>query len=286
LFNYGKHSGAALLMLCSTICQACFLVTVKQLLALELQPATILMARSLIGILIFSPWMIRKKYLTPKSNLKIHVIRSTAFLIGGVALFTSLNSLPLTTVIMITYTSPIFVCIGAIIIFKEKVSALHIIALLMSVVGVNFLFEGEVLVDVTGVISALVATFMLTVAQLSLKWLSKNENKIEIFVTQLSFTLPIFFSLYILFGELPELTHLPLLLLMSFSFTLGQILLIQALENGELNKLMPLDSVRLILVALSGLLLFGESISTQLLIGSALIMIAAVITLKPTPKLH
>nr|ALK44173.1 membrane protein, putative [Colwellia sp. C1] len=279
-------------MLYSSVCQACFLITLKLLLALEIDTTTILIIRSSLGLIIFVPWMIKKKFFFPKSNLKIHFIRSGAFLIGGFALLISLNTLPMTTVIMITYTSPMLVCLAAVIIFKEKITAYHIIALLLNFVGVNMLFTGEILVDTIGIISALVATLMITIAQISLKCLSQTENKTDIFVTQLLFTLPVLIALYFIFGELPSMehlpsfNHLPLLIIMTFSFVLGQLFLINALSKSELNKLMPLDSVRLILVAASGLLLFDESISLYLVIGSALILIATLITFKPALKLN
>jgi drug/metabolite transporter (DMT)-like permease len=279
-------------MLYSSVCQACFLISLKLLLAQEIHPTTILIIRSLLGLIVFVPWMIKQKFLFPKSNLKVHFIRSGAFLIGGFALLISLNTLPMTTVIMITYTSPMLVCLAAAIIFKEKITAYHVVALLMSFVGVNMLFTGEILVNALGIISALVATLMITIAQISLKWLSQTENKTDIFVTQLLFTLPAFISFYFIFGELPNLehlpsfNHLPLLIIMTFSFVLGQLFLINALGKSELNKLMPLDSFRLILVATSGLLLFDESISLYLVIGSALILIATMITFKLNLQLN
>ncbi|MFC3122487.1 DMT family transporter [Agaribacter flavus] len=284
MINYINQVSAVPLMLCSTVCQAIFVITVKQLLAQGLLPATILMVRSLVCILIFAPWMIRQKYLPPVSNLKIHIVRSTAFLVGGIALLTSLNNIPMTTVIAITYTSPVFVCIGAVVMFKEKISVHGIIALMISIIGVNMLFTGEMLINTVGLISAITATLMLTVAQISLKCLSQKETKTQIFVTQLCFTLPFFLTIFVLFGEPPTITHIPLLLLMSFSFTLGQIFLIMALSRGDLNRLMPLDSIRLILVALGGVYLFGDDINAQLICGSILVVAASIITLQGKHK--
>lgn len=270
-------------MICFTVCQAVFLTCAK-LLILEVHPTTVLFARSLFGVLVFLPWMLKRKFICSKSNLTIHLVRSSAFLIGGIALFISIGSLPLTTVVMITYTSPILVCIAAAFLFKESVSLHHVIALIMSFVGVNLLFSGEILINTVGILSALLATVMLTVAQLSLKWLSANENKIEIFVTQLVFTLPILGLLYLTFGALPDINHLPMLLLMSASYVLSQLFLISALSNSQLNQLMPLDAIRLVLVALAGLLLFGETIDMPLIIGNLLILLATAITLKPVAR--
>lgn len=227
-----------------------------------------------------TPWMIRNKFSFPNNHLSIHLIRSLAFLFGGLALLSALDTLPLTIVIMITYTSPIFVCVGAVFLFKERMSILHLVSLIMSIVGVNVLFAGEKVFDFIGITLALVATVMLTIAQLSLKWLSLNEDKVGIFVTQLLFTLLPFALLQSVFGKQIELSYLPLIAIMASSFALSQLLLIEALSQKPLSKLMPLDAIRLVVTTLGGILLFEEMLSLQIIIGAAIVLCSVTLVMK------
>ena len=255
-----------------------------KLLTTELQPSTLLMARSLLGLLLFLPWMFKTRFFVSTTHLKVHVLRSIAFVIGGCALFIALQHLPMSTVVVITYTSPIVICIAATLLFNESLSWPQVAALLVAMVGVNLLFTGELTANVIGITAAVIATLMTVVAQMSLRWLSQAQNKIEILVTQMSLTAPLFLVVFGWIGELPTFKQILMLSLMAASFVVGQVCFIEALSQSELSRLLPLDSVRLLLVALAELLLFDFQIDGLFVLGNILILLATMLTIKAGNK--
>ena len=78
-------------------------------------------------------------YLTKRSGL--HFLRCLSGLIALVAIFIALRSLPLATVVSISFAAPIFTTIFSIFLLKEKVGVYRWMAVLVGFIGILVITE-------------------------------------------------------------------------------------------------------------------------------------------------
>lgn len=143
-------------MLLSGVCFGFLGIFGKQAFALGLSPGEFLSLRFLVASALLGSWLLASR---PQSlRLSRGEIGRCAILgIGGYAVFSSfffmaLSGLSASLTVLLLYTFPVIVSIGAWILFREQLSRAEIVALPITLLGLGLLVWGEIEVRSTGAV--------------------------------------------------------------------------------------------------------------------------------------
>jgi drug/metabolite transporter (DMT)-like permease len=125
---------AASMMVLATTLNACDGVIVR-LLADQVHPFMIGFFRAAFGLLVMLPWIIGHGDLMGSPYRWLHFIRAGLKLASLLALFVAFAKAPLSDVTAISFSTPIFLLVGACLILGERMTILRAVSVLMGFVG-------------------------------------------------------------------------------------------------------------------------------------------------------
>jgi drug/metabolite transporter (DMT)-like permease len=231
--------------------------------------------RYLFGLAIIFPFAVQELKLR---NLKIpiikHGIRGTLHGFGVVLWFYSVSQITLSQVTAISYLTPIFTTIGAIIVFKERLTKQRFLAILTAIIGAILILRPGLEVISAGKSAQLFSTLLLAASYLITKNLTKTEGTfLIVFMLNLFATLTLLpFALLIWIS--PSVIDLGLLLTIAILASFGHYFVTKAVALAPLSVTQPVIFLQLIWSTLIGLLIFGEPIDLLIIIGGGFIVLA------------
>ena len=204
--------------------------------------------------------------------------------IGRVFYSSALALTPLASSTMILQATPLVVVIGAAVLFKEKVSAIRWVAVLLGFVGVLIIVDPSS--DSFSFLSILAVLGMLGFAgrDLASRAVPKSLNIFTLGVHGFmsialsGIVLTLYNSAPIIW---PDFCSWLYLLLGVFLGAIGYSALISAMRIGEVSAITPFRYSRVIFGVAIGIFFFGESITFTAALGCGLIVLSSFIVLKP-----
>lgn len=241
----------------------------------ELDTFEIMMYRSFVGIfIVLSVTTLRNGFgdIT-RRHLHIHTIRNL-FHFGGQNLwFFAVTAAPLAQVFALEFTSPIWVLLLAPMFLGERLSLPKLISAVLGFIGILIVarpFGGELS---WGVITAAMSAIGFAVSILLTKRLTRTET-----ITCVLFYLTVMQAVFgvICAGydgdiALPSMTSLPWIILIGCAGLLAHFCLTTALSLAPATLIVPVDFARLPVIAIIGMLFYGEALDIYVFIGAALI---------------
>ena len=231
--------------------------------------------RYLFGLAIIFPFAVQELKLR---NLKIpiikHGIRGTLHGFGVVLWFYSVSQITLSQVTAISYLTPIFTTIGAIIVFNERLNKQRFLSILTAIIGAILILRPGLEVISVGKSAQLFSTLLLATSYLITKNLTKTEGTfLIVFMLNLFATLTLLpFALLIWIS--PSVIDLGLLLTIAILASFGHYFVTKAVALAPLSVTQPVIFLQLIWSTLIGLLIFGEPIDLLIIIGGGFIVLA------------
>ena len=231
--------------------------------------------RYLFGLAIIFPFALQELKLR---NLKIpiikHGIRGTLHGFGVVLWFYSVSQITLSQVTAISYLTPIFTTIGAIIVFKERLTKQRFLAILTAIIGAILILRPGLEVISVGKSAQLVSTLLFAASYLITKNLTKTEGTfLIVFMLNLFATLALLPFAFLIWIS-PSVIDLGLLLTIAILASFGHYFVTKAVALAPLSVTQPVIFLQLIWSTLIGLLIFGEPIDLLIIIGGGFIVLA------------
>ena len=270
---FRKHTSFGILfMLGSGLCFVAVIGFVKNLDgALPAAQASFL--RYLIGLILFVPYFCRfSGFIIRKSNFRRYVIRSVFHSLGVVFWFYAMSKLPVAEVTAIGYLTPVFVTIGAVIFFKEKISFWRIGAILLAFLGILIILRPGFQNLVFGHAAQIGATIFFAGSYLMVKELTRTESATTIVAIMTLFVTMALAPLAALVWVSPSLSEIIALALVAFFATMGHFFMTKAVELAPLVVVQPVTFFQLIWATLLGIVVFGEMVDLFVLAGGCLII--------------
>jgi|SRR5580658_105078 drug/metabolite transporter (DMT)-like permease len=201
-----------------------------------------------------------------------HLLRGLVGVTGMFLGFYAVARLPLATSTAISFTTPLYMIVMAVLFLGEQVRWRRWTATLVGFAGVVIIVR-----PFDGVVSppellALASAFIASIAITLVKRLSGTEPSVTIvfylsLIATICSAVPSWFV-----WRSPGAFDLFLFLLVGLAGGAGQILITQAYFEGEATAVAPVDYLRLLFAILFGYLVFGELPTRFTLIGSAVII--------------
>lgn len=231
--------------------------------------------RYALGIVMMLPFLgrILKRTFNQKT-LMLYGLRGFSHALGVMLWFYAMANIPIAEVTAIGYTAPIYVTLGAAIIFREVLSVRRIFALIVAFVGVLIILRPGFQEINNGQLAQLFAAPLFAASYLFAKRLSSTESAIAI-VGMLSIFVTIFLAPFAwAVWVTPSLSDVLWLGLVAVFATLGHVTMTKALRAAPLVVTQPVTFLQLVWATLLGLLAFGEEVDVWVLLGGGIIIAA------------
>ena len=222
----------------------------------------------------------------PKENIKnfyytkrpgLHFLRCLSGLIALIAIFIALRSLPLATVVSISFAAPIFTTIFSIFLLSEKVGVFRWLAVIIGFVGILIITEPGFSSFNIYFIYPIIFCLGLSYVAIAIRQLSTTE---PVWLISLYFSITITLaSLFTLpYGwVMPNFSDLTLLILIGVFGGLANLWLGQSYKLAEVSLVSPLKYLALVFAIGFGYFIWDEVPSLKTLFGAALVIISSII---------
>ena len=228
--------------------------------------------RSLIGLAVISVLLSRSGWAQIKSEkVGLHIIRNSAHYVGQFGWFYGIALLPLAQVFALEFTLPIWTAILAPVLLGERLTGTRIAVIVIGFTGALIILRpGMVPID-TATLVVLVAAFGFATSHTLTKKLSRTDSALSILFYMTLVQLPMGLVPSLSDWVWPTLAHAPWLALIGVTGLTAHFCMVRAFLHADAIVVIPMDFLRLPLIALIGLIFYAEPLDIWVLIGGAVI---------------
>ena len=268
------HLRAALLMLGSTVFFGLMAVAIK-LASQTLHTFEIAFFRNFFGVIAALPLLLRHgPDLLHTTQLRRYLVRCAIGVLSMFCGFWAIGHLPLAQAVSLSYSTPLFVTIAAVLLLGEQVRARRWAAVVLGFIGVLVIVRPGSAGFTAGTLIALSAAVLSGLVSIQIKQLSRTEpaDRIVLWTTLLWVPMSLGPALFV--WEWPRGITWLWVAAAGVLGTTGHMLWTRALKLGDVSALTPISFMQLPLVAGLGYLLFDEQVDRWTAIGAAVIFAA------------
>ena len=235
----------------------------------------IMLFRSVVGVIIvvFAAIAFGTLRQINRQQFSLHFARNIMHFIGQNLWFYAVTVIPLAQVFALEFTSPIWVILLSPLLLGERITLIRAAAALMGFIGILVVTRPNMAGINTGVIMAASSAIFFAFTIIFTKRLTRTQS-----ITCILFYLTV---LQLGFGlitaghdgdvALPNTETLPWLVLIGVAGLLAHFCITKALEIAPATVVVPIDFVRLPVIAIIGMLAYGEILDLWVLLGSGII---------------
>lgn len=246
--------------------------------SVELDTFETMMYRSLFGVamVVATLWALGRMHEVNTDRLHIHAARNICHFTGQNLWFFALTLIPFAQLFALEFTSPLWVALLAPLVLGERLTAIRLFAAILGFLGVLVVVRPGVIEINAGVIAAAAAAIGFAGSILFTKLLTRTAS-----VGCILFWLTVMQSVFgtVMAGfdgdiAVPSVALLPFVLLIGAAGLLAHMCLTNALRIAPATVVVPIDFLRLPIIATIGMLFYNEAIDIYVFIGGAIIFAA------------
>ena len=264
---------AALLMVASTLFFGLMAITIRYA-SRSLPTFEIAFWRNTFGLLALLPLLLRSGTSLRTQQLPKYLLRSAIGIGSMLCSFWAIGHLPLSQAISLSYSTPLFVTIAAVMWLGEVVRKRRWTAVLLGFIGVLVIVRPGTSGFTHGSLVAVAAAVLSAVVAIQIKQLSRVDPADTIVFYTYAFWVPLSLVPALFVWVWPEPATWLWLVLTGLFGTGGQLLWTRALRLGDVSALTPISFMQLPVVSVAGYLLFDESIDRYTVAGALIIFVA------------
>jgi drug/metabolite transporter (DMT)-like permease len=235
----------------------------------------IMLFRSAIGVIIvafaaiaFGTWR-----QINREQFSLHFFRNIMHFIGQNLWFYAVTVIPLAQVFALEFTSPIWVILLSPLILGERITLVRAVAALMGFLGVLVVTRPDMAGVNAGVTMAASSAIFFAFTIIFTKRLTRTQSItcILFYLTVLQLGFGLVTAGYDGDIALPNTETLPWLVLIGVAGLLAHFCITNALALAPATVVVPIDFVRLPVIAIIGMLVYGEALDIWVLFGAGII---------------
>jgi drug/metabolite transporter (DMT)-like permease len=262
---------AATLMLTSTVFFGLMAVTIR-LASTTLSTFEIAFFRNLFGLLALLPLLrYSASGVFRTRQLPRYFVRSAIGIGSMLCGFWAIGHLPMAQAISLSYSTPLFVTIAAVIWLGEVVRRRRWTAVILGFIGVLVIVRPGTEGFSAGSLVAIAAAVLSSVVAIQIKQLSRVDPPDTIVFYTYAFWVPLSFVPALFAWQWPQGIEWLWLVAIGVFGTGGQLFWTRALKLGEVSALTPISFMQLPLVTGLAWLLFDEGVSHWTVAGALII---------------
>ncbi len=251
----------------------------------ELDTFELMLYRSLIGIVV----VLTAARLTGETaairtrRMGLHLVRNVFHFTGQNLWFFAITAIPLAQVFALEFTSPVWVALAAPLVLGERLTRTRLIAAIVGFAGILIVARPGAAAIGPGQIAAALAALGFAGSALFTRRLTRTENVVSIlfWLTMMQAVLGLACAGYD--GEIawPSAASWPWLALIACAGLSAHFCLTTALSLAPASVVMPMDFLRLPVIALVGWTIYAEPLDPWILAGGAVILGANWLNVRP-----
>lgn len=236
----------------------------------------ILSARSAAGIAILGAAMLLSRQLRGQLRLRrpgLHLLRNLPHSVGQISWTYALTVLPLATVFSLEFTSPVWLTLLAVAVLGERLTIPRAGAVALGIAGVLVILRPGLAGFQPASFAALAAAIAFAINGAATKFLTRTESTISILFWMNVIQLPInLIGVDPAFPSRIEGSQWMGLAGFCLAGVTAHLCLTQAFRHGDATVVVPLDFLRIPLIALIGWRFYGEPLDGFVFAGAGIII--------------
>jgi drug/metabolite transporter (DMT)-like permease len=243
----------------------------------ELAPALstfqILLFRSLIGLVVISLVLTRSGWAQIRTRQPwLHLVRNVAHFGGQYGWFYGLAFIPLAEVFALEFTTPVWTALLATFLLGERITRPRIIAIAMGLLGLLLILRPGLEVIQPAALAVLGAAFGYALSHTLTKRITRSDSPLSVLFFMTVIQLPLALIPALPNWNTPPPALWPWLLVVGLAALSAHYCLTSALRLADANVVVPMDFLRLPLIALVGFLFYQEPLDWLVLVGAAVML--------------
>jgi drug/metabolite transporter (DMT)-like permease len=238
----------------------------------HMAPVEILFVRSAVSLLILvllRPRLGVGAFATRR--LGLHIVRNIIHFAGQYAWVWGIAFAPLAVVTAIEFTTPVWVALLATALLREHLPPPRLVAVAAGIVGVLIIVRPGASAFGPAALIILAGAFCFAAAILFVKALLRTDSVTAVVFYMSVIQLPMGLAGSLFVWVRPLISDIPWLAAMGATALSAHYAVGRALALGDASFVLPIDFLRLPVVGLTALLLYGEGLDEWTMLGAALI---------------
>lgn len=241
----------------------------------------ILFFRSAVGLVVIGLVVLRigpRQLVTGRPWM--HVLRNLAHFAGQFGWFFAIAAIPLAEVFAIEFTMPLWGGLLAAAFLGERLTRKRLFALVLGLAGVALILRPGLAIVHPAAVAALLGAMAFAAAHVTTRRLTRTESALAILFYMSLIQFPLGLAGAALHWQPLALAHLPWILVVGLTSLSAHFCLTRALTLADVSVVLPMDFLRLPLVAVIGFWWYGERVDALVAAGTALILLGNGINLR------
>lgn len=241
-------------------------------LSAELNTFQILFFRSLIGLLIVAAVLTHAGWKQVLTRVwKMHIVRNVAHYVGQFGWFFAISVIPLAQVFAIEFTIPIWTAVIAPFLLGERLTTMRGLVIAIGFAGILIILRPGMVPFEIGAAWALIAAIGYALSHTLTKKITRTDTPLAVIFYMTVIQLPMGAIPSLLDWTTPSMAMVPWLIVVGATALSAHYCMARAFAHADAMVVVPMDFLRLPLVAMLGLVLYGEPLDPWVLAGAAVI---------------
>ncbi len=251
----------------------------------QLTTFQILFFRSVIGLLIigFLLWRSNWKQIITK-QIKTHALRNIAHFGGQFGWFYGIAFIPLAEVFALEFTVPVWTAVLATVLLGEQITGARVAAITFGVAGVIIILRPGLAVVSPASLAVLGGALCYATSHTLTRKLAQVDTPLTILFYMTLIQLPLGWVTSIVEWTTPSVAMLPWIVVVGAAALSGHYCMARALALADAIVVVPLDFLRLPLIAGVGALLYHEPLDWLVLAGGGVMFAGNLINIRAEEK--
>ena len=205
------------------------------------------------------------------ARFDLHVARNVLHFGGQYAWVYAIGMLPLATVFAIEFTMPVWTAVLAILILGERLNRGRAVMLALGLAGILIILRPGVAAVSPAALVMLTGAFAYAAVMIVTKHLSQRDSPFAILFYMTVVQLPLGFFPALRGWVTPAVVDAPWIIAVGASGLVAHFCMTRAFRIADAMIVVPVDFLRMPLIAVVGILFYGEPLDIAVLLGAAVI---------------
>jgi len=232
----------------------------------------VLFLRAAIGLVIVAPFVARGGWASVRTQrLRLHVLRNTVHFGASYGWYLGVAVLPLANVFALEFTAPIGVAVLAVVFLRERRTLGRAVAVALGVAGTLIILRPGITGFSVASLIVLGSALAFAISHIATKELTRSNSVLQVLFWMAAMQTPVALIPAIANWTPMDGTAWFWAAMIGATATAAHFCLTRALSLADATIVVPMDFLRVPLIALVGFLAYAEAIDIWVLAGAAVI---------------